>query len=87
MYNADIRSCYMLKFAAKFGFVSDLLNIAVYYYKTFRHREALAIIEMTTGKLAQPGLIYMKQVDLGRYTVGVGGQSCSAMMRHAGCSS
>ena len=79
--HTDIRSCYMLKLAAKFGFVSDLLNIAVYYYKTFRHKEALSIIEMTKGKLAQPGLIFMKQVDPERYTEAVGGQSCSAIMR------
>ena len=26
------RSCYMLKLAAKFGFYSDMLYIAMYYY-------------------------------------------------------
>ena len=35
MYIADKRSCNMLKLAAKFGFVTDLLYIALYHYKTF----------------------------------------------------
>nr|XP_022324011.1 uncharacterized protein LOC111124946 [Crassostrea virginica] len=84
MYVADKRSCYMHKLAAKFGFVSDLLYIAMYYYETFRHQEALSVIEMTKVKLAQPGLMYMRvHVDQERYTEAVGGQSWSYKMRHA----
>ncbi|XP_078337422.1 uncharacterized protein LOC144626676 [Crassostrea virginica] len=83
MYIADKRSCYMLKLAAKFGFVSDLLYIAMYLYKTFRHREALSVIEMTKVKLAQPGLMYWGHVDPERYTEAVGGRSWSYKMRHA----
>nr|XP_022340879.1 uncharacterized protein LOC111135259 isoform X2 [Crassostrea virginica] len=83
MYIADKRSCYMLKLAAKFGFVSDLLYIAMYFYKTFRHREALSVIEMTKEKLAQPGLLYIGHVDPERYTEAVGGRSWSYKMRHA----
>ena len=73
----------MLKLAAKFGFVSDLLYIAMYLYKTFRHREALSVIEMTKVKLAQPGLMYNGGVDPERYTEAVGGRSWSYKMRHA----
>nr|XP_022340888.1 uncharacterized protein LOC111135263 [Crassostrea virginica] len=83
MYIADKRSCYMLKLAAKFGCVSDLLYIAMYFYKTFRHREALAVIEMSKVKLAQPGLMYNNYVEPERYTEAVGGRSCSYKMRHA----
>nr|XP_022298625.1 uncharacterized protein LOC111107635 [Crassostrea virginica] len=83
MYIADKKSCYMLKLAAKFGPVSDLLYIAMYFYKTFRHREALSVIDMTKVKLAQPGLMYMVQVDPERYTEAVGGRSWSYKMRHA----
>ncbi|XP_022342099.2 uncharacterized protein LOC111135913 [Crassostrea virginica] len=82
MYIADKRSCYMLKLAAKFGFVSDLLYIAMYFYTTFRHREALSVIEMTKVKLAQPGLMYWTHVDPERYTEAVGGRSWSYKMRH-----
>ncbi|XP_078337452.1 uncharacterized protein LOC111138505 [Crassostrea virginica] len=83
MYIADKRSCYMLKLAAKFGFVSDLLYITMYFYKTFRFREALSVIEMTKVKLAQPGLMHRRHVDPERYTEAVGGRSLFYKMRHA----
>nr|XP_022298621.1 uncharacterized protein LOC111107632 [Crassostrea virginica] len=83
MYIADKRSCYMLKLAAKLGFVSDLLYIAMYFYKTFRHREALSVIEMTKVKLAQPGLMHRTHVYPERYTEAVGGRSWSYKMRYA----
>nr|XP_022298634.1 uncharacterized protein LOC111107642 [Crassostrea virginica] len=83
MYIADKRSCYMLKLAAKFGPVSDLLYIAMYFYQTSRHREALSVIDMTKVKLAQPGLMYNGHVDPERYTEAVGGRSWSYKMRHA----
>ena len=82
MYITDKRSCYMLNLAAKFGCVSDLLYIAVYFYKTLRYREALSVIEMTKVKLAQPGLMYMGRVNLERYTEAVGGWSWSTKMRN-----
>ncbi|XP_078337375.1 uncharacterized protein LOC144626671 [Crassostrea virginica] len=83
MYIADKRSCNMLKLAAKFGFVSDLLYIAIYFYKTFRHRETLSVLEMIKVKLAQPGLMYIPHVDPVSYTEAVGGRSWSYKMRHA----
>ena len=83
MYTVDKRCCYMLKLAAKFGFVSDLLYIAIYFYKTFRHREALTVIEMTKIKLAQPGLMYNRQVDPEMYTGAVGGQPRFKKKRNA----
>ena len=83
MYIADKRSCYMLRLAAKFGFVSDLLYTAMFFYRTFRHREALSVIEMTKVKLAQPGLMYRRHVDPERYTEAVGGQFWSTKIRQA----
>nr|XP_034314515.1 uncharacterized protein LOC117684856 [Crassostrea gigas] len=84
MYIADKMSCHMLKLAAKFGCISDLFCIAMYYYKTFRYREALSFIEMTKVKLAQPYLMYRRRVDRERYTEAVGGQSLSTKIREAG---
>ncbi|XP_034302758.2 uncharacterized protein [Magallana gigas] len=83
MYIADRISCHMLKLAAKFGFVSDILYIAMYYFKTLRYREALCVIEMTKVKLAQPYLMYNGHVDRERYTEAVGGRSWSTKMRQA----
>nr|XP_034303419.1 uncharacterized protein LOC117681747 [Crassostrea gigas] len=83
IYNADKMSCHMLKLAAKFGCISDMLYIAMYYYKTLRYREALSVIEMTKVKLAQPYLMCRSNVDRERYTEAVGGQSWSIKIRQA----
>ncbi|XP_065945016.1 uncharacterized protein [Magallana gigas] len=83
MYIADKQSYHMLKLAAKFGYVSDTLYIAMYYYKTLRYREALSVIEMTKVKLAQPYLMYDGHVDRERYTEAVGGLSWSRKLRQA----
>ncbi|XP_034313011.2 uncharacterized protein [Magallana gigas] len=83
LYIADKISRQMLKLAAKFGCVSDMLYIAMYYYKTLRYREALFVLEMTKVKLAQPYLMYRGLVDRERYTEAVGGQSWSTKMRQA----
>nr|XP_022329881.1 uncharacterized protein LOC111128532 [Crassostrea virginica] len=83
MYIADRMSCYMLKLAAKFGCISDMAYIAMYYYITSRYREALSVIELTKVKLAPPGLMYRRHVDPERYIEAVGGRSWSAKMRQA----
>ena len=83
MYIADRMAGHMLKLAAKFGFVSDMMYIATFYYKTFRYREALFITETIKVKLAQPGLMYKIYVNQEIYTEVVGGQSWSTKMRQA----
>ncbi|XP_062593909.1 uncharacterized protein LOC134255407 [Saccostrea cucullata] len=82
-YRADKISLYMLKLAAKFGCITDMLYIAMYYYKTLRYTEALSIIEMTKVKLSQPYVMYWYNVETEIYTEAVGGQSWSAKMRQA----
>nr|XP_022304026.1 uncharacterized protein LOC111111372 [Crassostrea virginica] len=83
MYIADRMSCHMLKLTAKFGCISDMMYIAMFYCKTFRYREALCITEMIKVKLAQLGRMYKSHVDPERYTEAVGGQSLSTKMRQA----
>ncbi|XP_061188880.1 uncharacterized protein LOC133197056 [Saccostrea echinata] len=83
MYKADKISCHMLKLAAKFGYISDMSFIALYYYKTLRYMEALSIIEMIKVKLAQPYVMYMFNVEAEMYLEAVGGQSWSTKIRQA----
>lgn len=40
----------MLRLATKFRYTSDLLYIAMYYYKTRKYRKALSIVEQIRGK-------------------------------------
>ncbi|XP_061190083.1 uncharacterized protein LOC133197922 [Saccostrea echinata] len=82
-YRADKKSCHILKLAAKFGCISDMLYIAMYYYTTLRYKEALYIIEVTKIKLAKSYVMHNYSVDGERYTEAVGGQSWSTKMRHA----
>ncbi|XP_061165973.1 uncharacterized protein LOC133174883 [Saccostrea echinata] len=82
-YRAEKISFYMLKLAAKLGYITDMLYIAMYYYRTLRYMEALSIIEMIKVKLAQPYVMYGDHVDTVMYTEAVGGQSWSTKMRQA----
>lgn len=40
----------MLKLAAKFGFVSDMLHLAMYYYKKLRYKKALFVIGVINSR-------------------------------------
>ncbi|XP_052673380.1 uncharacterized protein LOC128155620 [Crassostrea angulata] len=82
MYITDKISCHMLKLAANFGGISDMVYIAMHHYKMLRYREALSVIEMTKVKLAQPYLMY-RSVNRERFTEALGGQSWSTKMRQA----
>nr|XP_034333388.1 uncharacterized protein LOC117691415 [Crassostrea gigas] len=83
LYIVEKMACHMLKIAARFGFVSDMFYIAMYYYKTFRYREALLVIDITKVKLVHPYLMYRSHIDRERYIEAVGGQSLSTKMRQA----
>ncbi|XP_062575614.1 uncharacterized protein LOC134237539 [Saccostrea cucullata] len=83
MYAADKMSCNMLKATAKFGLISDMLYIAMYYYKTFRYKKAISVIEMTKARLSQPHVMHWIHVDVESYIAALGGQSWSTKMRKA----
>ncbi|XP_061192618.1 uncharacterized protein LOC133200818 [Saccostrea echinata] len=85
VYMANKTSMFMLKLAAKFGCISDMLFIAMFYYKTLRYKEAISVIEMTKVKLAQPYVMFVLQVNVVRYifSESIWGQSWSTKMRHA----
>lgn len=58
IYIADKVSCQMLKLATKWGFLSDVLYFAMYYYKTMRYREALSLLDTAKKKLDLPYFLY-----------------------------
>lgn len=73
----------MLKLSAKFGSISDMLNVAMFYYKTHWIRKALHVLEITKTKLVRPFLMHNSQVDREMYTEAVGGKSWSRKRREA----
>ncbi|XP_062608650.1 uncharacterized protein LOC134270445 [Saccostrea cucullata] len=83
IYLTDKTSLYMLKLAARFGFLSDMLFIAMYYYKTLRYLEALTVIGATKAKLVQSCVVYGGRVNATRYIEDVGSLSLSSKMRKA----
>ncbi|XP_062586860.1 uncharacterized protein LOC134248484 [Saccostrea cucullata] len=88
-YRADKISCHMLKLAAKFGCIADMLYMAMFYYKTLRYIKALSAIKMIKVKLAQPYVMYGYKTCIDnmntdmRYSEAVGGQSWSTKFRQA----
>lgn len=79
IYNADKVSCQMLKIATKWGFLSDILFFAMYYYKTYRYREALSLLEIAKTKLDSPYFLYVGKAKGNPRTVD--GLSLSMKMR------
>ncbi|XP_052700393.1 uncharacterized protein LOC128177636 [Crassostrea angulata] len=82
VYIRDKISLNVLKLSAKFGYVSDTLYIAMFYYKTLRYRETVTVIEKTKVKFAQPHLAY-RRIHTERYNEAVGGLPWSTKIRLA----
>ncbi|XP_062575215.1 uncharacterized protein LOC134237139 [Saccostrea cucullata] len=82
-YRADKLFCQILKFAASFGCITDMLFIAIYYYKTYRYMKALFIINLIRIKLARPYVIQNFDEVPEMYSMALGSQSWSTKMRHA----
>lgn len=82
VYKKDKISLNILKLSAKFGYVSDTLYIAMFYYKTLRYRETVTVIEKTKVKFARPYLAY-RRIHTERYIEAVGGLPWSTKIRLA----
>ncbi|XP_062569877.1 uncharacterized protein LOC134231941 [Saccostrea cucullata] len=82
-YSVDKFACYMMKLAAKFGFLSDKLLVVAYYYKTSRILEALSVLEKIRVKFAKQSLMYNRSVDEDLYIAAVGGKSWSTKTRES----
>lgn len=78
MYIADKIACHLLKLAAKFGVANDVLYISMYYYKTFRYRKALFVVQM--AKLIK-NIVYF-DFDLENDAETTRGQSLSSLFRN-----
>nr|XP_022307950.1 uncharacterized protein LOC111113950 [Crassostrea virginica] len=81
-YSRDRMVRNMLNLAARFGCATDLLYIAMYYYRTSRHREALSVVERTKEKMAIRNGRCLCQKHQMRYMEAFGGQSWTFKMKH-----
>ncbi|XP_062578692.1 uncharacterized protein LOC134240632 [Saccostrea cucullata] len=89
VYIANKVSSYMVKLATKYGCISHMLFIAMFYYKALRYKEAILVLEMTKAKLAQPYVMYVNSFHYTgalpwyMYSKSIGEQSWSTKMRQA----
>ncbi|XP_062570979.1 uncharacterized protein LOC134233001 [Saccostrea cucullata] len=79
MYTADKMICHMLRLAAKFGCISDMLYIAMYFYRTSRYLKALSFLQILKVKLAvgQTYLVHKSHKNHERYN--------HAFVKHSVC--
>eukprot|EP00105_Crassostrea_gigas_P035761 XP_019919909.1 PREDICTED: uncharacterized protein LOC105320880 [Crassostrea gigas] len=82
-YIRDKKSLHLLRLSMKFGYVSDMLYIAMFYYKTFRYKEALSIIDISKVKMSQPYVLFRGNGQRLAYIEAVGGQPWSTKMKQA----
>ena len=82
MYITDKISCYMLKLAAKFGCASDMLYLAMYYYRTLRYSEALSVIASAKDRLGHAQHMCDCIGHQQRYTNALGGMSWSTKLKY-----
>ncbi|XP_052683465.1 uncharacterized protein LOC128163836 [Crassostrea angulata] len=82
IYIRDKKACHLLRLSMKFGYLSDMLYIAMFYYKTFRYKEALSIIDISKVKMSQP-YVMLDEAQRWAYTEAVGGRPWFIKMRQA----
>ncbi|XP_062612491.1 uncharacterized protein LOC134274250 [Saccostrea cucullata] len=80
IYNSDTIICGMLKMAARLGYVSHLLYLAMYYYRTGRYDKTVRIMYLARQGLSQSFIIY-GTFDRQRYNEAVGNMSLSRRMK------
>lgn len=80
VYKRDKISLNVFKLLTKFRYVSDTLYIAMFYYKTLRYRDTLAVIEKTKVNFAQPHLA-IRRIHTERYNYAVRGLPWSTKIR------
>lgn len=81
-YRLDRLNISFLKLAFRFSTVSDMLHLAMYYFRTYRFRKSLKITALVKSKLAQPYLMY-NTVNRKKYNECLGDLSLSRRMNKA----
>jgi hypothetical protein len=75
--------CYMLKLASKIGYVSDILYLAMYYYRMCRYEQSLRCLQRAQERMSVPYVVYGDNVNVEMYRRAMMGVSLSDKMRKA----
>lgn len=80
-YRVDKAIINMLTYSSKIGPVSQLLYLAVYFYKTGRYFKALRIAQICQYRFSQPIIMFEDYVDRQEYTECVKAHSLGTRMK------
>ncbi|XP_056002416.1 uncharacterized protein LOC125663350 isoform X2 [Ostrea edulis] len=75
--------CHMLKIASQIGYVSDILYLAMYYYRTCRYEQSLRCLQRAHERMSVPYVMYFNNVNVEMYRRAMTGVSLSDKMRKA----
>ncbi|XP_062613907.1 uncharacterized protein LOC134275660 [Saccostrea cucullata] len=73
----------LLKLSCTLGCVSDILYLAMYYYKTCRFEQSLSCLQKAQDRMTNPCIIYCNHVNVDMYTRCTVGMSLNHKMRIA----
>jgi hypothetical protein len=75
--------CHMLQLVSKIGLVSDILYLAMYYYRTCRYEQSLICLQRAQERMSVPYAMYRDNVNVEMYRRAMTGVSLSYKMRKA----
>jgi tetratricopeptide (TPR) repeat protein len=77
------KACHKLQLASKIGYVSDILYLALYYYKTCRYEKSLRCLQRAQERMSVPYAMYGDNVNVEMYIRAMMRMSLSDKMRKA----
>ncbi|XP_078319750.1 uncharacterized protein LOC144621065 [Crassostrea virginica] len=78
---SDNKSLYMMKLAVKIGWVSQIIYLAIHYYRNCQYEESLRCLHRAQDKMSKPYAIYQGNVNVEMYRRAMAGVSLSDRVR------
>ena len=79
--NSDNKAMYMIKLAVKIGCVSQILYLAIHYYRNCQYEESLRCLQRAGGRMSKPYVIYRYYLNEEMYRRAMAGVSLSDRIR------
>nr|XP_022288206.1 uncharacterized protein LOC111100526 [Crassostrea virginica] len=78
---SDNKALYMMKLAVKIGCLSEILYLAIRYYRNCQYEESLRCLQRAGGRMSKPYVIYKDYVNEEMYRRAMAGVSLSDRIR------
>ena len=76
------KACNIMRLSCKIGFASDILYVAMYYYRDCRYEQSLKCLQRAEKRMSEPYVIYRSsRLDEEMYRRAMAGLSLGAKMR------